>query len=404
MAKKISEMTDGAPAVGTDEAEFRRGSTNIRLALSAVATYVNGLLTSALALLAPLASPALTGTPTAPTASPGTNTTQLATTAFVDAVRALLAPLASPALTGTPTAPTASPGTSTTQVATTAFVEAARVILAAADALKADIASPAFTGTPTAPTASPGTSTTQVATTAFVDAVRALLAPLASPALTGAPTAPTASPGTNTTQLATTAFVEAARVVLAAADALKADLASPAFTGTPTAPTATAGDRSTKLATTNYVDRDRWRRLASGGAPIPLTGTTSETDYVLVTVPGGAMGPNGMIRITTLVSTSSTNANAKNIRYRFGGSAFQNFSVASIRMVETMRRVTNRNSQSSQVIEAPGALTYATSTEVPATAAVNTAVDFDIRITGLLGNAADTMTLESYLIEILYGA
>jgi hypothetical protein len=34
-------------------------------------------------LKAPLASPALTGVPTAPTASPGTNTTQLATTAFV---------------------------------------------------------------------------------------------------------------------------------------------------------------------------------------------------------------------------------------------------------------------------------------------------------------------------------
>jgi microcystin-dependent protein len=35
---------------------------------------------------APLASPALTGTPTAPTASEGTNTTQLATTAFAHAV------------------------------------------------------------------------------------------------------------------------------------------------------------------------------------------------------------------------------------------------------------------------------------------------------------------------------
>lgn len=32
---------------------------------------------------APLASPALTGTPTAPTATAGTNTTQIATTAFV---------------------------------------------------------------------------------------------------------------------------------------------------------------------------------------------------------------------------------------------------------------------------------------------------------------------------------
>lgn len=42
-------------------------------------------LTSDLALKAPLASPALTGVPTAPTATGGTNTTQIATTAFVQA-------------------------------------------------------------------------------------------------------------------------------------------------------------------------------------------------------------------------------------------------------------------------------------------------------------------------------
>lgn len=41
--------------------------------------------TSSLALKAPLASPALTGTPTAPTAATATNTTQIATTAFVKA-------------------------------------------------------------------------------------------------------------------------------------------------------------------------------------------------------------------------------------------------------------------------------------------------------------------------------
>jgi len=42
---------------------------------------------NALALKAPLASPALSGMPTAPTAALGTNTTQLATTAFVEASR-----------------------------------------------------------------------------------------------------------------------------------------------------------------------------------------------------------------------------------------------------------------------------------------------------------------------------
>lgn len=46
-------------------------------------------------------SPALTGTPTAPTAAGGTNTTQLATTAFVTSAVAPKAPTASPTFTGT---------------------------------------------------------------------------------------------------------------------------------------------------------------------------------------------------------------------------------------------------------------------------------------------------------------
>jgi hypothetical protein len=44
-------------------------------------------LTTDLSLKAPLASPALTGTPTAPTAGAGTNTTQIATTAFVQGIK-----------------------------------------------------------------------------------------------------------------------------------------------------------------------------------------------------------------------------------------------------------------------------------------------------------------------------
>ena len=43
----------------------------------------NSAIATAISPLAPLANPALTGTPTAPTATAGTNTTQIATTAFV---------------------------------------------------------------------------------------------------------------------------------------------------------------------------------------------------------------------------------------------------------------------------------------------------------------------------------
>ena len=67
-------------------------------------------------------SPTLTGTPLAPTAAADTNTTQIATTAFVDAS---FAKKASPTFTGTPAAPTAATSTNTTQIATTAMVQAA---------------------------------------------------------------------------------------------------------------------------------------------------------------------------------------------------------------------------------------------------------------------------------------
>ncbi|EME2117991.1 phage tail protein, partial [Cronobacter sakazakii] len=81
---------------------------------------------------APKESPTLTGTPKTPTAPTGNNSTQIANTAFVQAIAAALnsalalkAPLASPGLTGTPTAPTAAQTANNTQIATTAFVKAA---------------------------------------------------------------------------------------------------------------------------------------------------------------------------------------------------------------------------------------------------------------------------------------
>jgi hypothetical protein len=266
-------------------------------------------------------SPAFSGTPTGPTAAVGTNTTQLATTAFVQAAIAGAAAVTSfntrtgaitltsaditsaggalttgPAFTGTPTAPTAAPGTSTTQLATTAFVSAAigggqvvssfntrtgNVTLTAADITGAGGAvlnSPSFTGVPLAPTASTGTANNQIATTQFVQAAIAGGAVvtsfnsrtgaitlqgndisgaggalLASPVFSGTPSGPTATPGTSTTQFATTAFVmgelgtlggvtsfngRAGVVNLTLADVTGvggAPINSPSFTGTPSA-------------------------------------------------------------------------------------------------------------------------------------------------------------------------
>lgn len=109
------------------------------------------------------------------------------------------APKESPTLTGTPKAPTPAEGNNTTQIATTAFVQAALMALingapATLDTLK-EIAA--------AINNDPKFSTT-------INNALALKAPLLSPALTGTPTAPTAAQSVNNTQIATTAFVKSA--------------------------------------------------------------------------------------------------------------------------------------------------------------------------------------------------
>jgi hypothetical protein len=245
---------------------------------------------------AALASPTFTGIPAAPTAAVDTNTTQLATTAYVvgqgylksATASSTYAPLASPSLTGTPLSTTAAVDTNTTQIATTAYVVGNGYLKSAtASSTYAPLASPALTGTPLSTTAAVDTNTTQIATTAFVVGQAASATPLVngtaavgtslryaradhvhptdtsraavdSQAFTGTPSLPTGTiavtqtAADSTTALATTAFVTTA-------DNLKANLASPTFTGTPSLPTGTtgvtqtAGDNTTALATTAFV-------------------------------------------------------------------------------------------------------------------------------------------------------
>jgi hypothetical protein len=71
---------------------------------------------------APLASPALTGAPTAPTPATDDNSTKIATTAHVKNAIASKAPIASPSFSGTPTASTPAGGDNSGKLATTGFV------------------------------------------------------------------------------------------------------------------------------------------------------------------------------------------------------------------------------------------------------------------------------------------
>ena len=172
-------------------------------------------------------SPALSGTPTAPTAAVDTDTTQLATTAFVLAQ----AGTATPSASGT-----AAVGTST--------------LFARQDhdhgSTGAPLDSPTFTGTPAGPTASVDTNTTQLATTAFVVGQ-----------------AGTATPVGNGTAAAGSSLRYSRQDHVHATDSSRAPLDSPTFTGTPAAPTAAVDTDTTQIATTAFV-------LAQAGTATPI--------------------------------------------------------------------------------------------------------------------------------------
>lgn len=122
---------------------------------------------------APLESPELTGTPTAPTPSTSDDSDTLATTAYVQAqeyVTALTAPVTSVAgKTGDVSLVKGDVGLGNVDNTPDANKPVSTATQTALN-LKADLASPALTGTPTAPTASTSDDSTKLATTAFVKA------------------------------------------------------------------------------------------------------------------------------------------------------------------------------------------------------------------------------------------
>lgn len=243
---------------------------------------VNGS-TGAVTGVAPTISPALSGTPTAPTATANTNTTQIATTAFVLGQ-------------GNSTAVTIA--MNGTQAAGSSNLYARADHIHPIDTSRAPLASPALTGTPTSPTAAVDNNTTQIATTAYV--IGQNYAKLASPSLTGTPLSTTAAVDTNTAQIATTAFVIGQGY---------AKLASPTFTGTVTAPLISLTTADTATASSHYIVE-----TASDGILRPKTLANVQSEIVSNTIMQSnivsptAVGSNG-IRKTTMSTSAPTGGN-----------------------------------------------------------------------------------------------
>ncbi|ENI4069065.1 tail fiber protein [Salmonella enterica] len=268
---------------------------------------------NALALKAPLASPVFTGTPTAPTASQGTNSTQIANTAFVkEAITALIngAPGTLDTLKEIAAAINNDPNFSTT--------------INNALALKAPLASPALTGVPTAPTAAQGTNNTQIATTAYVRAAISALvgsSPEALDTLNELAAALGNDPNFATTMTNALAGKQPLDATLTALAALATGANKlPYFTGKDTVAqtdlTSVGRDILAKTSTLAVIQYLGIRELGTSGEKIPLL-STANTWSARQTFNGGITGA-----LTGNADTATKLKTARNINgVRFDGSA-----------------------------------------------------------------------------------
>lgn len=150
-----------------------------------------------------------------------------------------------------------------------------------------------------------------------------------------------------------------------------------------------------------------WYPLAASAVGVSCPADTTEDTLATVTVPAGAMGANGQLRIWTLW-TFTNSANVKTLRVRFGGiSGTQYFNLATTTnaTANEVHFICNRNSQSSQIGgQGSSSSIFATSTNANTTSAVDTSAQTTLVITGQKASSGETLTLEAYSVDLLYQA
>lgn len=148
--------------------------------------------------------------------------------------------------------------------------------------------------------------------------------------------------------------------------------------------------------------------LAQSGASVSAGAVTTEEVLATISVPGGAMGPNGIIQVFTNFSVTNS-SNNKTLRVRVGGvSGTEFFNLVLTTNVASGRITTiaNQNSASSQtgIASVGNANGIGSGALAVPTASVNTSNNFDIVITGQKASSGETLTLVNYFAVIYYGA
>lgn len=148
----------------------------------------------------------------------------------------------------------------------------------------------------------------------------------------------------------------------------------------------------------------RGRILAASAVPVSGAGDTNENALATITVPAGAMGLNGRLRISTWWTVTGS-GNNKTMRHRFsaiGGTAYGAFVQTTNTNFKWITEIANRGAANSQFgDDGNGGGGWTPSTSAFVTSSVDTSAATTLVITGQKASAGETLTLESYLVELI---
>ena len=130
-------------------------------------------------------------------------------------------------------------------------------------------------------------------------------------------------------------------------------------------------------------------------APVTHTGTTAKTKLGSIVIPGGSLGPNGIVRVTPYF-TFTNNANAKTLAYEIGGVSLASLSRASVAVDANILSLKNRGNQNQQVSALGASVLNALTLDM--------SVDKTLDIFMTLGTGTDTCTFYGALVEVVPAA
>lgn len=131
------------------------------------------------------------------------------------------------------------------------------------------------------------------------------------------------------------------------------------------------------------------------------TGNTVATVVKSLTIPGGSMGPNGMLRVATLWSWNNS-AGSKTVQVKLGGVVIYGTAGTTTTGIEILKSVRNRGAENAQIIHNVATLGTVGTTAIT-TASVDTSVDQTLDFVVTLATGTDNAALESFLVEVISG-